>query len=600
MAIVVRDASTSDFSRAQQSAETRARDGPTSGDGLIAASRELITLGDRSSILESIPRIAMGISPARSAQLLEIKSAGTGVIVATHGLPLQMGTQEIIGRVRSMVDADPTEPLLGVSISDADTARFLLVLEREPGGTFSPEEIRHLEMFALVCSTVLARAQSDAALQAARAIESAIVEAVHDAVIAFDGKGVVRALSVSAASLIGRRRHEIVGQHLRDVPGMGPLALSLQGEHCPDTLKLSLAAATVRLLRYAGGLAVAVLAPGGAMPRIDAAHFHIDDLLGESPPIVRARETARRVADSHLPVVLTGETGTGKEILAQGIHNVSARAHEPFVAVNVSAIPRELLESELFGYEAGAFTGASTHGHPGKFELARNGTLLLDEVSDMPLEMQAKLLRILQERVVTRLGASRAYPFMARVIASTNRDLEHEVSEGRFRIDLLHRLRGVHIELPPLRERGDDVRLLVAHQLRVLAQRTGRATIHIAPTVMAAMETYRWPGNARELVTMLECEVSLLPPGKDVIDVVPRAIERSIRFVGTATGADESMTLDAAQREACLRALEKTGGNVERAARVLRVAKATLYSKMRRYGIAHPHARPRHRGPADG
>ena len=281
---------------------------------------------------------------------------------------------------------------------------------------------------------------------------------------------------------------------------------------------------------------------------------------------------------------------------------MSARAHEPFVGVNVSAIPRELLESELFGYEGGAFTGACAQGHPGKFELARNGTLLLDEVGDMPLEMQAKLLRILQERVVHRLGGSRASAFTARVIASTNRDLEHEVDKGRFRLDLLHRLRVVHIDLPPLRERSDDVRLLVAHQLHLLAPRTERAAIQMAPRVMAALETYNWPGNVRELVNMVQCEVSLLPPGKDVIEVVPEAIERSMRRVGAATGGGESMTLEGAEREACIRALQKTGGNVARAAHVLRVAKATLYSKMRRYGITQEtveRATSRHRGPAN-
>jgi transcriptional regulator with PAS, ATPase and Fis domain len=308
------------------------------------------------------------------------------------------------------------------------------------------------------------------------------------------------------------------------------------------------------------------------------------------------------VADSHLPILITGETGTGKEILAQAIHNASALAGEPFVGVNVSAIPRELLESELFGYGAGAFTGALAQGQPGKFELAGKGTLLLDEIGDMPLQMQSKLLRVLQERVVQRLGGSDASAFSARVIASTNRDLEQEVREGRFRLDLLHRLRVVHVELPPLRERGNDVRLLVGLHLCLLAQRTDRTAIRVAPEVMAALESYAWPGNVRELVNMLDCEVSLLPADKDVLDVIPDAIERSVRRRGAQAIGEAPITLEDAERDACMRALQNTHGNVARAARILRVAKATLYSKMRRYGLAHlpvQRAVSRERGPAD-
>jgi transcriptional regulator with PAS, ATPase and Fis domain len=283
-------------------------------------------------------------------------------------------------------------------------------------------------------------------------------------------------------------------------------------------------------------------------------------------------------------ILISGETGTGKEILAQAIHNASARAHEPFVGVNVSAIPRELLESELFGYEAGAFTGASIQGHAGKFELAENGTLLLDEIGEMPLEMQAKLLRVLQEKVVQRLGGSRAKAFNARVIASTNRDLEVEVAAGRFRLDLLHRLRVVQVQLPPLRERGGDIRLLIDQQLLLHGKNLDRA-IHLAPHVMAAFEGYSWPGNVRELVNMLEGEVSLMPTGNNVIDVVPDVIERSTRRMSTPSASGESLTLESAERKACARALNKANWNVALAARILGVVKATLYSKMKRYGL---------------
>ena len=582
MAVLVREAQSVSADLSHQAPS--ASGGSRNGRGLVASCSELATLADVSSLLEKIPRLAMGICPARGSQLLEIAADGAAAVLAAHGASLQTEPQRDPGHARWTFDLYPA---LTVG------TRLLLVVEQEPGATFHSQEIRELEMFALVSSSALARARSDAELRASHAIETAVASAIHEAVIALDANGTVRTLSGSAAMLIGCRGSDAIGKRLRDLPGMAPLALALAaGERCPESVTLTTGEVKLHLRRCEAGLAVTLLpAPPGAT-RIGGARFEIGDLLGESPLIRRARETAQRMADSRLPILITGETGTGKEILAQAIHNASAQAGQPFVGVNVSAIPRELLESELFGYEAGAFTGASTQGHRGKFELAENGTLLLDEVGDMPLEMQAKLLRVLQERVVQRLGGSRPKAFSARLIASTNRDLEREVAEGRFRLDLLHRLRVVHVELPPLRERGSDVRLLVAHQLRLLAQSTGRAAIHVAPQVMAALETYAWPGNVRELVNTIDCEVRMLPPDSDLIDVLPEAIERSLRHAGAAAGADKPMTLEAAEREACIRALEKTDGNVARAARILGVVKATLYSKMRRYGIPHQRTQP--------
>jgi transcriptional regulator with PAS, ATPase and Fis domain len=297
----------------------------------------------------------------------------------------------------------------------------------------------------------------------------------------------------------------------------------------------------------------------------------------------RVREVVKAVADSQLPILVTGETGTGKEILAQAIHNASSRAAEPFIGVNVSALPHELLESELFGYETGAFTGASSRGSPGKFELAEGGTVLLDEIGDLPIDMQAKLLRVLQERVVQRLGGGAPRPFACHVVASTNRELEADVVAGRFRLDLLHRLRVVHLRLPPLRERPGDVRMLVEHRLATLAAASHRASLAVTPEVLEALEKYPWPGNVRELMNVLDCEVSLLPTGKDVIDSVPE----SLALGAARLAAEEPVTLEDAERAACGRALEKARGNVASAARILGVAKATMYSKMKRYGLGH-------------
>jgi sigma-54 dependent transcriptional regulator, acetoin dehydrogenase operon transcriptional activator AcoR len=531
---------------------------------------------DENRLLEWIARLAMGLCSARGAQLLKVAADGSATVVAAHGLPFQVESDVRQGPARYAIDLHS----LGAG------TRLTLLVDREAGSAFGSQEIRQLEGLGLIASNALARARSDADLRASHAIGMAVMSGVRDAMIALDAKGIVRAVSSSAAALVGRGDSEAIGKRLRDVPGLAPLARALSaGERGPQTVTLASGEVKLRLRRCGDGLAVTLVPAAAGAATTGGARFGIEDLIGESPRIQRARSTAFKVADSHLPVLITGETGTGKEILAQAIHNASARADQPFVGVNVSAIPRDLLESELFGYEAGAFTGARAQGHQGTFELAGSGTILLDEVGDMPLDMQAKLLRVLQERAVQRLGAARPRPISARVIASTNRDLEADVAEGRFRLDLLHRLRVVHVELPPLRERGNDIRLLVAHQLRQLAQSTGRSSIRVTTQVMEALEAYAWPGNVRELVNVLDFEVRMLPQEEDLLDAVPGAIERSLR-ASRDSGADQAMTLEAAERKACVLALQKTGGNVARAADLLGVVKATLYAKMRRYGIS--------------
>jgi transcriptional regulator with PAS, ATPase and Fis domain len=313
--------------------------------------------------------------------------------------------------------------------------------------------------------------------------------------------------------------------------------------------------------------------------------YTFPDFVGKHPALMHVLEDAKRAAQLDLPILISGESGTGKELLAQAIHRASPRASAPFVGINVIAIPRELLESELFGYEGGAFTGARSSGRTGSFGEAGRGTLLLDEIGDMPLEMQGKLLRVLQERVVQRVGAAREVPVLARVIASTNCDLEQAVRAGRFRLDLFHRLRVVHLHLPALRERRGDVRLLVEHHLRVLAERWQRSAVTVEPGVLAAMEAYDWPGNVRELLNVVEGELALLPAGKNALSVVPRALRRP------AAGASGSSPSRPAESEAvallsetvsraCREAVARHGGNVSSAARALGIAKGTLYRKI--------------------
>jgi transcriptional regulator with PAS, ATPase and Fis domain len=318
------------------------------------------------------------------------------------------------------------------------------------------------------------------------------------------------------------------------------------------------------------------------------ARYSFGDLVGQAPPLRRRLQLAEAAARSDSSVLITGESGTGKEVLAQAIHNASPRASGPFVGINCSAIPRELLESELFGYEGGAFTGAKRGGHPGKFELAEGGTILLDEIGDMPIEMQAKLLRVLQEKRVHRIGGTREVELHARIIATTNRDLDEESEKGRFRRDLLFRLKVIHIQLPSLRERASDVPLLVSHYLGLFAARLGKNVRALAPEVMEAFMRYHWPGNIRELENVLEAEVNLASAEQTVLDQVPEGIRPRGGVVGdeaTALVHGAPRTLEQSERELLVQALAAHAGSIPEVARQLGISRGTVYNKIRRFAL---------------
>src|SRR6266850_4577547 len=251
----------------------------------------------------------------------------------------------------------------------------------------------------------------------------------------------------------------------------------------------------------------------------------VEGLIGQSDALKRVVEMAHRAAPTDLTVLILGESGTGKEVLARGIHKLSTRKDGPFVPVNCAAIPEGLLESELFGHERGAFTGA-VRARPGRFELAKEGTLFLDEIGDMPLAMQAKILRVLQERQFERVGGTRSIGADVRVIAATHQDLESLAGEGRFRSDLFYRLQGVRLVMPPLRERIDDLPLLVTHLLERAAQRLWRQPATVSTEALRSLWTYPWPGNIRELQHVLEGAM-VLSDGVILPEHLPPNIQRA-------------------------------------------------------------------------
>jgi transcriptional regulator with PAS, ATPase and Fis domain len=300
---------------------------------------------------------------------------------------------------------------------------------------------------------------------------------------------------------------------------------------------------------------------------------------------VQARELARQAAQGGSSVLIVGESGTGKELFAHAIHAASPRHRRPFVPVDCSAIPRELLESELFGYAPGAFTGAAREGKAGKFELAQGGTIFLDEIGEMPLEMQAKLLRVLQERQLIRVGGVTPQSVTCSVIAATNRDLEALVAQGRFRRDLLYRLDVVRIEVPPLRERPEDIPLLVAHYWECKSHDLGRAA-QLSAEALRVLESYPWPGNVRELVNVVErVLVASVKPVIEPTDL-PAAVQtegvgRVRRFplfhLGTIVEEAERRTLE--------RALRQAQGNRNKAAQLVGLSRASFYRKLKAYGL---------------
>ncbi len=314
----------------------------------------------------------------------------------------------------------------------------------------------------------------------------------------------------------------------------------------------------------------------------------VEGLIGQSEALKRVVEMAHRAAPTDLTVLILGESGTGKEVLARGIHRLSSRKDGPFVPVNCAAIPEGLLESELFGHERGAFTGA-VRARPGRFELAREGTLFLDEIGDMPMPMQAKILRVLQEREFERVGGTRTIAADVRVIAATHRTLEAAVAQGTFRQDLFYRLQGVSMHLPPLRERVDDLPLLATHLLERAAKRLNRAPAILSSEALRCLWTYAWPGNVRELQHVLEGAM-VMSDGVINPEDLPPAIQRSAPARRAAeSGPVLSGSLDEAleewERRMILDALSQTQGVQARAAKILGISERSLWYRIKKLGI---------------
>lgn len=444
----------------------------------------------------------------------------------------------------------------------------------------------------------LRKEEAQQRLAAAHKHLTAVVGSISEGLLSVDSEARITHVNSAAAKIIGMLPSELVGKPVLEVFGesrqirkvletgqscleeelvmdapRGRIHCTFTATAITDEARTVGAVVTLREIKQVHQI---VNQMAGAQAR-----FRFGDIIGESPQISDVIRKAKMAAQSPSTVLFMGESGTGKEVFAQAIHNASARRNGPFVAVNCAAMPRELIQSELFGYCEGAFTGARRGGRPGKFELASGGTLFLDEVGDMPLDMQVNLLRVLQEKNVVRVGGDKAIPVDVRVIAATNKNLFKEVEKGNFRQDLFYRLNVFTVNIPPLREREGDRRSLTQHFVQKLSLKLGKEISRIQPEVYEQVEVYHWPGNVRELENVLEQAINLVEGDTLFTEHLPAHINPGPVCAKMERGI---ISLAALERRAIEDALEKFAGNVSRAAQALGIGRNTLYEKMRKYG----------------
>lgn len=320
------------------------------------------------------------------------------------------------------------------------------------------------------------------------------------------------------------------------------------------------------------------------------AKLTFDDVIGTDPNFLQVVKTAKAAASSSSNILLLGESGTGKDVIAQAMHNASSRRNHPYIAINCAALPRELIASELFGYDEGAFTGARKGGNIGKFELADQGTIFLDEIGDMPLDLQASLLRVLEEKTIIRLGGTKLIPINVRIIAATNKDLETEVKRNRFRADLFYRLGVIKITIPPLRERPGDILLLAEKFIERLCHRLGKPPMTLAPEVVEAFLQYDWPGNIREIQNIIEGATQLSSEKVITYDLISEYLNHDL--LGSDNSKEELVqtnpgnnTIANKEKQLILECLARHKYNKSEVARVLGISRKTLYRRLKEYDI---------------
>ncbi len=439
-----------------------------------------------------------------------------------------------------------------------------------------------------------------------------ILETVYDGIVVVNKEGNITMISKAYAKFLGIKEKEVIGKHVSKVienSRMHIVAKTGVAEYAdPQKIKGDYMIATripiikdgevvgavgkvlyrnideLNMLQKKIGVMENQLEQyKGEIKQLNKATYSFSCIIGSSNSMVEALRYARRASKTDSNVLLIGESGTGKELFAHAIHQSSSRKYGPFIKINCAAIPSELLESELFGYEEGSFTGAKKGGKLGKFELADGGTIFLDEIGDMPLYMQAKLLRVIQEREVERIGGTRPRAVNVRIIAATHVNLEEMVAEGKYRQDLYYRLNVFLINIPPLRERKEDIKLLAYHFLKSLNNKYFKNIDGYSDEAIKFLSRYEWPGNIRELSNVIERAVNIIDNEKLITpEHLPQKIVGNNVIRQLKSLQD---TLEEAEKNAIIESLRASKGNRTKAARLLNISRSTFYEKMIKFNI---------------
>lgn len=443
-------------------------------------------------------------------------------------------------------------------------------------------------------------------LQKVNNFNTAVLNSISEALISINDKGSIILFNQAAARMLGVKKEEVKGRSIKKILGRHPALIKMLSEHKifndeefsinRNQQKIYLNASSRMLLSSSGvpdGFIIILRKMKTVKKMVSRlagteARFRFKDIIGDDKKLIEVLEMAKMISDSRAAVLVQGESGTGKEMVAQAIHNDSKSSNQVFLSINCAAIPQSLLESELFGYEGGSFTGAREKGRPGKFELASGGTLLLDEIGEMPLNMQASLLRVLQEKEIYRIGGLEPIKVDVRIIASTNKNLEKEVERGNFRKDLFFRLNTVTIEIPPLRERVKDIEKLVKHFLFNYNRRSTKKIHAVENDVIKRLKNYSWPGNVRELQNVIERASLLSENGVITVEQLPEEFKNK--------GEENFKLEDFDLKTMPLLELEKLESlmlkkslihsrTITEAADNLGISRSTFYRKIEKYNI---------------
>ncbi len=523
------------------------------------------------------------------------ESAGTNAaaVALNEGIPAQVVGPEHFYRPFHVI-TDTAAPV------HATTGRMLGVI-----GLVTLEEHSHPHALGIVMAAAKAienQLQADETLAEAHhhlGELNASLQAISKGIVFLDSEGTVNHINASAGGILGISHKLAMGRRFRslveiphelqeamehqDSVDQKEVVFHIDGETRPCLMSVDLLSQGSERPGFVLTLEHTAEAKRLVHQMVGArAHFTFDDILGQSVKMRRVLYYARTIAKCSSPVLLLGESGTGKEFFAQAIHNASEYADGPFIAFDCAAVPRELMASELFGLERAA-NANDEEARLGKLELADGGTIFFDHVDSMPPNIQAGLLRVIDRREISRLGGNRVIPVDVRIVAASNNlDLAEEVKKGRFRADFFYRLRAMTLTIPPLRERGDDLLLVIAHLSEELARRQGK-TVRISPRAMAILQSYQWPGNVRELENVLEWAMHMADGSEITVEHLPQELRRA-----TLGGDNDEqvLTLQEAERQAIIQAGQVLEGHVTKMAEALGIGRTTLWRKMKAYDLS--------------